>query len=459
MDYYSLSQALGLAANIGTAGLATVAAYGSAHMARNTFRKWFPGSQTWRDMCQHIRIQGMQGAGKSTLIENLIAEQYRAGRGVIILDPHGKLAKDCLRLVPKDRMHQVVYHAPAAVPLGMNVLQMVNPRDSQERAVIVDRFVGLLAGLVSSRWGDVQADALDAALWTALANPNTTIDNVIDLITDKGLQARLRLMIRNPVLHTMLSLPPIPFEKLMAEGGIYILDLAELEKKTANFIYALHVLRIQAAAKGRTEHSKGVLLVMDEAQRVANNADEISEMLEELRKNSIAVCLAHHTEAQMSDRLTKFYGLIGTQYLFRLTSDNAKHAEDIIRPIEPAAMTRLPNYRCVQRRQIHGWPETPHIIRTAKPPTPVLSVPETWEIARRSAELYGPPNSKGRSDIPLPSQTKGSDVKPVTSAVLPQLPDGAKTASNPACVRLPEAVQPANGGGIIESLGDGLLLV
>ncbi len=41
------------------------------------------------DRRRHIYVLGKTGVGKSTLLENMIIDDIRAGNGVAFLDPHG----------------------------------------------------------------------------------------------------------------------------------------------------------------------------------------------------------------------------------------------------------------------------------------------------------------------------------------------------------------------------------
>jgi len=44
-----------------------------------------------RDLARHLYIIGSTGTGKSTLLANMIKEDIRNGKGVILFDPHGDL--------------------------------------------------------------------------------------------------------------------------------------------------------------------------------------------------------------------------------------------------------------------------------------------------------------------------------------------------------------------------------
>ncbi|MFH1148095.1 MAG: DUF87 domain-containing protein, partial [Pseudomonadota bacterium] len=48
------------------------------------------------DGMRHAFIIGQTGTGKSTLMENMILQDMRAGRGLAVIDPHGDMVDSLL---------------------------------------------------------------------------------------------------------------------------------------------------------------------------------------------------------------------------------------------------------------------------------------------------------------------------------------------------------------------------
>ena len=69
-------------------------------------------------------VLGKTGTGKSTLLTNLIYEDMQAGRGLMVIDPHGDLVEALLALVPIHRLPETIYFNPADTdyPLAFNPL-------------------------------------------------------------------------------------------------------------------------------------------------------------------------------------------------------------------------------------------------------------------------------------------------------------------------------------------------
>jgi hypothetical protein len=92
---------------------------------------------------QHLHLIG--GTGKSTLMLNMIVEAMRAGRAVLLIDPHGDLWEKARGLVPPARQKDLVLVHPTD-PLGaftMNALERFGDDADIEHARIVDEFLDL----------------------------------------------------------------------------------------------------------------------------------------------------------------------------------------------------------------------------------------------------------------------------------------------------------------------------
>ena len=75
-------------------------------------------------------IIGKTGAGKSTLIENMIISDINVEHGVALIDPHGDLAENILHFVPENRIQDVIYFNPADLgySIAFNPLEEVHLR-------------------------------------------------------------------------------------------------------------------------------------------------------------------------------------------------------------------------------------------------------------------------------------------------------------------------------------------
>lgn len=98
------------------------------HMPYVGVRRVWGGEQPFSlrraDRRQHVYLVGKTGAGKSSLLKNLLLQDIAAGAGVGLIDPHGDLAEELLDHIPPWRTDHVVYFNPADVeyPVGLNLL-------------------------------------------------------------------------------------------------------------------------------------------------------------------------------------------------------------------------------------------------------------------------------------------------------------------------------------------------
>jgi hypothetical protein len=80
---------------------------------------------------------GAIGSGKSTLALNLILQDCRNGRGVVLIEPHGDLTRAVLAGLPESRLDDVVYldlTDCATAPFGLNPFQCDTLQDAAEVA-------------------------------------------------------------------------------------------------------------------------------------------------------------------------------------------------------------------------------------------------------------------------------------------------------------------------------------
>ncbi|MCK5466740.1 type IV secretion system DNA-binding domain-containing protein, partial [Candidatus Parcubacteria bacterium] len=67
------------------------------------------------DRRRHMYVIGKTGMGKTTLLENMVISDIRAGNGVAVVDPHGDFAEKILNFIPSSRINDVVYFNPADI--------------------------------------------------------------------------------------------------------------------------------------------------------------------------------------------------------------------------------------------------------------------------------------------------------------------------------------------------------
>jgi hypothetical protein len=111
----------------------------------------------------HIFMVAKTQKGKSTLMAHLAAAAMQRDTAVVVIDPHGDLARSMLRLVPRSRMGDVIYidFSDAQQVVGLNLLDMAQGRNAD---TIVSNIVHVGELIWSDYWGPRMEDALRMAL-------------------------------------------------------------------------------------------------------------------------------------------------------------------------------------------------------------------------------------------------------------------------------------------------------
>ena len=107
-----------------------------------------------KDRRQHFYIIGKTGTGKSALENNMIVQDIANGEGVCVVDPHGELVEGILKMIPEERMDDVVYfnHADTDYHIGFNILELPDPKYKHLVASgLMGIFTKIWAGVWSAR--------------------------------------------------------------------------------------------------------------------------------------------------------------------------------------------------------------------------------------------------------------------------------------------------------------------
>ncbi len=83
------------------------------------------------DRFRHFYIIGQTGTGKSSFIVNMAKQDFKDGKGVCIVDPHGSLIEEVIGFIPRERADDVIYFNPSDTerPMGLNLLEGKTPEE------------------------------------------------------------------------------------------------------------------------------------------------------------------------------------------------------------------------------------------------------------------------------------------------------------------------------------------
>ncbi|WP_327667622.1 DUF87 domain-containing protein [Streptomyces sp. NBC_00485] len=151
---------------------------------------------------QHVTILGATGTGKSTLLENMILADIKAGTSCIVIDAHGDLTESVLLKTPATTKGDVhLLEVWRNFPFGLNLLELHNR--SQETIDIVAPEILLLFKRMFEGEAEFRPQLdhdLDLIIRTLLANEGTTLAETLDLLGDKAARERLTRKLTNRAL-------------------------------------------------------------------------------------------------------------------------------------------------------------------------------------------------------------------------------------------------------------------
>ena len=350
-----------------------------------------------KDRRLHMYAIGKTGTGKSTMLENMIIHDIRQGKGLAVVDPHGDLIEHILDFVPKERINDVVYFAPADRdhPVAFNVLESVDP---DLKNIVASGVVGIFKKIFGESWGPRLEYILRNTILSLLDCPNATLLGVTKVLVDKEYRKKVVALVKDPVIKDFWvneyakyderfrteAIAPIQnkvgqflssttirnivgqakstidIEEIMNKGKILLIDLSigKIGEDNSTLLGAMLITKIQLAAMHRAKmveaERKDFYLYVDEFQNFAT--DSFAVILSEARKYHLNLILTNQYIAQMPEVVANaIFGNIGTMISFRV---GAADADSLVKEFEPVFeatdMVNLGNYHVYVKMAIDG---------------------------------------------------------------------------------------------------------
>jgi energy-coupling factor transporter ATP-binding protein EcfA2 len=368
------------------------------------------------DRASHLWIVGQTGTGKTTLLESLATQDMHAGKGVIVVDPHGDFTASLLGRVPHARREDVIVFDPSdrEYPLGMNLLEAAS---EDEWPFLINSFIGLLYKLFDpNRQGIIGPrfeHAARNAMMTVMSQEGGTLVDVLRVLTDPSYVEAILPNVRDPLVRaywtheirqtsdfhrsevlgyfvskfsrfvtdTSLRLiigqsrSAFDFRRAMDERKIAFISLAKgrLGAENSTFLGMVVLLKILLAALSRVDRPEAersdVALYVDEFQNFSSDA--LASMLAEARKYSLAVTLANQHVGQIDRQLLDaVLGNCGSIIAFRTGWKDAVLLSEMFQPSPLGAsdFALLPNFHAYARLLAGGRPRPPCLLAPEHPP-------------------------------------------------------------------------------------------
>ena len=317
-----------------------------------------------------LYIIGLQGMGKSGLIENLILDDIKQQVGVAVLDPHGTLIDNVIARLPDNREKDVILLDIREFqhPFGLNLFicsDLTNPYEVQRTVDRVKHVFEKLLGV--SQDTPLILEYLENCTYTLVVNPGYTMADISLLLTDKNCRQKLVANVKKPQVLTFWrdydAMPPseqrtergsilrrvneflqdltlpivgqayttIDLQKIMDEGKFLLVKLDVQLDSVTSLIGSLMIALLLNAAYNRPAQRKQFHLYADEFQRFAT--EDFATLLEEARKFGIGTTIAHQNRGQLNSVNSKLETdlkdrsrSVGNLVVFKI---NSKDADDL----------------------------------------------------------------------------------------------------------------------------------
>ncbi len=330
-----------------------------------------------KDRQRHMYVIGKTGMGKSTLLENMAAQDIMNGEGMAFIDPHGSAAENLLEYVPEHRLKDVVYFAPFDMdyPIAFNVMEDVG---EDKRHLVVSGLMSTFKKIWVDAWSARMEYILTNALLALIEYPDTTLLSVNRLFADKAYREKVVAYIKdpavksfwvdefasytdryiaesvpsiqnkigqftgNPLIRNVIGQPKSSFDirTMMDEKKILIMNLSKglIGETNANLLGSMLTTRIYLAAMSRADlpvekmkQMPNFYFYVDEFQSFANST--FANILSEARKYHLNLIIAHQYIEQMEEDVrSAVFGNVGTTIAFRVGPFDAEVLETVFSP-------------------------------------------------------------------------------------------------------------------------------
>src|SRR4051794_25138650 len=159
-----------------------------------------PLTVTPQQLCSGTYILGVQGVGKSTLLEQIACQLLEENESVIAFDPHGQLIDNIVRRMPARRLADT-YHLDLKdrkYPFALNVFACRNQDDEEER----DRTRNQVMHAFEKLWPETQRGVyfkklLRHVIILLIEFPHLTLADVPQLLRDEQFRTRYTSKLQN----------------------------------------------------------------------------------------------------------------------------------------------------------------------------------------------------------------------------------------------------------------------
>jgi hypothetical protein len=390
------------------------------------------------DALRHTWVIGPNGTGKSTLLLNLIVQDLRAGRPVVVIEPKD-LIRDLLARIPESRRDDIVLlDCTDETPVGINPLLRHGRRPELVADGLLATFQALYGDGLGPRSTDILANCLnvlarrdDASLvmlpllLTNAGFRRSLIQQVVrsdpiaagpfwawyDSLSEDGraqviapLMNKLRPLLR-PALRSVLAQrsPRFNIRQVLTDNKVLLVPLQKgvIGPDSAELLGALVIAELWLAIRERAaipaKKRTPVMVYLDEVQDYLRLPTDLSDALATSRALGAAWHLAHQYRDQLPPAVrTAFEANARSRICFQLNATDARAMAAGQQRITAEDFSALPAFH-VYAALLHHNSLQPWASATTLPAPRRCSDPGAVRAASRSR--YGQPLAQVEADF------------------------------------------------------------
>ncbi|MEK7577389.1 MAG: type IV secretion system DNA-binding domain-containing protein [Patescibacteria group bacterium] len=385
------------------------------------------------DRRRHTYIIGKTGTGKSQLLEEMVIQDIKEGKGVAVIDPHGDLVDGILERIPAERAEDVIYFDPSDTerPMGLN---MLTADTEEQKHFVVTAIVGLMyklydpqkTGIIGPRF----EHAVRNAMLTIMVEPGSTFIEVVRVLTDASFVQELLPKLTDPIIrrywtdqiaqtadfhksevldyivskfgrfvtNKMIrniigqSKSSFDFRECMDNGKILLINLSKgkIGEENSNFLGLILVPKILMAAMSRQDISeekrRDFFVYVDEFQNFAT--PDFAQILSEARKYRLSLTVANQFIGQMDEEVKNaVFGNVGTLITFRVGVTDANYLQHEYSPVfNETDLINIDKFNAYVKTIVKNEPVKPFSLDLTKDMSKVIS-DKNPEIAKAIIQL------------------------------------------------------------------------
>lgn len=376
----------------------------------------------------HTAIFGEVGSGKSTVNTILINQNINRGEGFFVVDPHGSLAQDVIRMIPESEKDKLVYISLDSIVRWSRTVK-INPlevRKPEDRYPVVMNLVQALKNIYRDSWGPQLEMILRNAANALVEIEGSTLRDMVKIITDPRMRSfylnrvanpdvrhfwdalyeqyyqkdagraaynKLDKILATPQVAAILDTPrsTLDFGDVMESGKWVVIDLSSGgSDDVISFVGTILINMVYVEAKKRfgrpAESLKPFFMYIDEAHLFAPFA--LRELLNTMRKANVKVAITSQTLNTFPREFAReVSALVRTIICFKVDTETASMFKTVM-PVEVDILTSLSHGRFAFYSQ--GNPPVSGLLRVF----PIVDRSRDWiTLAEYSAKRYGEPTS------------------------------------------------------------------